>query len=275
MTIAGAAVAAVLVSCASGAASTRPVATAETTAAPTSAEKAKAAMSDNERLYATYLETLTPAQKAERAALDPNVLVTQSDAEITKSFTITPAEITGPDGKIDPAKFAEAWAARQQGLVNAGSSLQEWPKMGGLDNLSMDTCTQITNKYNNVIGQAVYGYDLQDKGANAYACFRFAAVESIKALPDKASKAIESYHVRAVPFKDTTPNIAPNPDGSFKVDLREITSDNWDEAAVKASISVDAASVYRETDWKLTVAIDKPNDKVTIANAVMTNPTAP
>jgi len=247
--------------------------TAETTTTPTSAEKARATMSDNERLYATYLDALTPAQKAERAALDPNVLVTQSDAEITKSFTITPAEITGPDGKIDPAKFAEAWAARQQGLVNAGSSLQEWPKLGGLDNYSMDTCTQIANKYVPVMGEAVYGHDLQDKLATANTCFRFAAIESLKTLPGQA--AIESYHVRVVPFKDTTPNIAPNPDGSFKVNLREITSDNWDEAAVRAAISVDAASVYRETDWNITVAIDKASDKVTIIDSAMTNPTAP
>lgn len=266
VTIASAAVAAVLVSCASGAASTRPVATAETTTAPTSAEKAKSAMSDNERIYATYLETLTPAQKEQRGALSPEVLTTQSDAEIAKTFTITAAEITSPDGKIDPTKFAEAWAARQQGLIDAGNSVKELDKWGGLANYNMDMCTKIANKYVPVITEALYGHDVADKVSMANSCFKSALIDSLISDPAQKEKP-ERYSATVIPFKDTTPNIAPNPDGSFNVSLREITADNFPVELVQQAISVEGTQAYSESNWKIVVKVNNTTGAVTIVDS--------
>jgi hypothetical protein len=180
--------------------------------------------SESETRYANYLNTLTPEQQVFRESLEPDNLAKMSSAELTEVFTIKPQQVVDESGKIDPAKLAEAYIARRQGMANSGISYEEYKKWGGLDKFGISATKEASNNYYVPESTALFGKSGDGDGAEI-ALSRGVGVDRIKKANLDESHDMESYRYRRTVQPNSIKSSYTNEKLNVYFTIDE--SDNW------------------------------------------------
>lgn len=202
-------------------------ASVEATPAPISSEKAKTYSSESDKIYAGYLETLSAGQKTVRENLSPDSLADMTDAQITEAFTIRATEVADGAGKINPQLYAEAFAARSEGLLTAGCSLKEYKEAGGLEATnSAKSAAQhaLALKYGPLASTALVGHKAGETTANESTTLRCMIIDDIRA--DKLDPKPEAYRLRLT-VADEPIKAVVNPDKTVDMTVAIRLMDNW------------------------------------------------
>lgn len=201
--------------------------------------EAKPVAVDSETRFASYLDTLTPQQKAQRASLSPDNLVGLSADQLTKAFTIKSAEVTGADGKVDPTLFAEAVAARNDAIFSSGCTSKEYDKWGGTDKIGTDTISKIVNNYFVPETTALFGH----AGDPSSAVKAFTNCEMTDQLINSGSP-LKPYHLRSTVDKGSIK--ATNP-ANFT--FNTIMTDNINTDEMQSEVGLTIKPTMDTTTW--------------------------
>lgn len=229
-----AAIAVVLTSC-----STTPAPTPTAPSAPAiSAATSKPALSESEAIFATYLKNLTADQRAVRVTLSPDSLADMTDAQVTEAFTIRATEVAGKDGNIDPKLYAEAFAARSQGMLTAGCSLKEYNEAGGLtasNTAKTEAQHALAVKYLRLASVPLYGHEAVDTEAVEDKTMREWMIRDIRA---ERRGAIPDAYLLRVTLTSEPLKAVVNPDQTIDLPIQTRMMDNWQTEIMQQKVSV-------------------------------------
>jgi len=186
-------------------------------------------VSESETNYATYLESLSPEQKSVRESLSPDNLAGMDQSQLTEAFTIKADEATDANGQIDPALYAEAFAARDEAILNSGCSEIEYAKWGGLDSFGTTAMSQAVDHYFIPESTALFGHPGDSESAMA----SLARCTTTELLRSGSDDKPEPYHVR-VAVKENSLDVADPANFSFEL----LGTDNLDVEAFQTRLGL-------------------------------------
>ena len=204
-----------------------------------SAATSKPALSESETVYATYLETLTADKRAVRENVSPDSLAAMTDAQISETFTIRIAEVAGPDGQIDPVKYAEAFIARSDGILSAGCSDREYKEAGGLaaTNEVKDVAQlALATKYLKLASPALYGHESDNTKSITDTMMREWMINDIRA--EKLGGVSPNAYIARITVTDTPLKAVVTPGNKLDMVIESRLMDNWQTDIMQQKISI-------------------------------------
>lgn len=184
---------------------------------------------ESETNFATYLESLSPEQESVRESLSPDNLAGMDQSQLTEAFTIKVDEVADANGQVDPALYAEAFAARDEAILNSGCSEIEYAKWGGLDSFGTTAMSQAVDYYFIPESTALFGH-LGDSESAMASLARCTTTDLLRSGSDDKP---EPYHVR-VTVKENSLDVADSANFSFEL----LGTDNLDVEAFQTRLGL-------------------------------------